>query len=264
MIDQLARENECVTDGLAITGDQLDSVFYFPQHFQAIRDVFQQAKATKPIETLWANRTTTWGTVAPELGIGIPPSDVPINFIDNHDVPRFLYEGDLPGLHNALTFIFTAQGIPCIYYGTEQEFSGGNDPSNREDLWETGFEKSSSTFKHIQKLAKIRKEHAAIRKGGVTVTWSTERIGDEEDAGIFAYERSGGDAGDDYVLVIFNAHKTKESAPGFMGDPMMVGAAPGTTLTDVLGSGRSVTVGGDGSLVLDPPLGPQEALVLAP
>lgn len=262
--EELASENACVTEGPSITGDQLDSVFYFPQHFQAIRDVFQQAKATKPIETLWANRTTTWGTVAPELGIGIPPSDVPINFIDNHDVPRFLYEGDLPGLHNALTFIFTAQGIPCIYYGTEQEFSGGNDPSNREDLWETGFEKSSSTFKHIQKLAKIRKEHAAIRKGGVTVTWSTERIGDEEDAGIFAYERSGGDAGDDYVLVIFNAHKTKESAPGFMGDPMMVGAAPGTTLTDVLGSGRSVTVGGDGSLVLDPPLGPQEALVLAP
>jgi hypothetical protein len=49
-----------------------------------------------------------------------------------------------------------------------------------------------------------------------------------------------------------------------MGSPMTVGAAPGTTLTDLLGSGRSVTVGGDGSVVLDPPLDPQSAVILAP
>ncbi len=262
--EELASENACVTDGREITGDQLDSVFYFPQHFQAIRDVFQQSQSTKRIEELWAQRPMNWGTVAPELGIGVPPVDVPINFIDNHDVPRFLYEGQLPGLRNALTFIFTAQGIPCIYYGTEQELRGGNDPSNREDLWDTGFNRDTSTFKHIQKLAKVRKDHAAIRKGGIRVTWSTERIADEEDAGIFAYERSGGDAGDDYVLVVFNTHAEKASAPGLMGATMIVGAAPGTTLTDKLGSGRSVTVGGDGSVVFDPPLDAQTAVVLAP
>ena len=27
------------------------------------------------------------------------------------------------------------QGIPIVYYGTEQGYSGGNDPSNRESLW---------------------------------------------------------------------------------------------------------------------------------
>lgn len=29
----------------------------------------------------------------------------------------------------------TAQGIPIVYYGTEQGYSGGNDPANRESLW---------------------------------------------------------------------------------------------------------------------------------
>ena len=27
------------------------------------------------------------------------------------------------------------QGIPVIYYGSEQAFSGGGDPENRESLW---------------------------------------------------------------------------------------------------------------------------------
>lgn len=31
----------------------------------------------------------------------------------------------------------TSDGIPTIYYGTEQKLSGGRDPANREDLWDT-------------------------------------------------------------------------------------------------------------------------------
>ena len=30
------------------------------------------------------------------------------------------------------------QGIPIIYYGTEQAFHGGGDPLNRESLWPHG------------------------------------------------------------------------------------------------------------------------------
>jgi glycosidase len=262
--DQLALENQCVTDGIPLTGDQLDSVFYFPQYFQAIRDVFQSGLSTKRIEDLWKQRPDHFGTTAPDLGIGVPPSDVPINFIDNHDVPRFLFQGSTAGLHNALTFVFTAQGIPCIYYGTEQEFDGGNDPSNREDLWPTGFSTETSTFKHIQKLSKIRQGSEALRKGAVVVVWSTDRTGDEEDAGIFAFERTGGDAGNDYALVVLNSSKTKASAPSFQGAPMRVNAPEGTELVDRLGSEQSFTVGSGGVLVVSPPLPPDSALVLTP
>ena len=260
--EQLALENECVTDGRELTGDQLDSAFYFPQYFTAIRDVFQLGQSTKRIEDLWKLRDQNWGLEPAELGIGVAPRDVPINFIDNHDVPRFLFTGSKKGLANALTFTFTTQGIPCLYYGTEQEFAGGNDPSNREDLWPTGFAKDNGTFKHIQRLAKIRKESAALRKGAIGVVWSSERGGDEEDAGIFAFERSGGDAGNDYALVIFNAREDKEGAPAFEGAPMKVNLEAGTQLKDALGSGREVTVGAGGTVIIDPPMAPQSALIL--
>ena len=55
--------------------------------------------------------------------------DALVNFMDNHDVTRFLFDKPSPAaLQNALAFLLTEDGIPCIYYGTEQEFDGGNDP----------------------------------------------------------------------------------------------------------------------------------------
>ena len=259
----LASENECVTDGKPITGDQLDSVFYFPQYFSAIRDVFQDGLSTKRIEDLWTNRALDWGTAAADLGVGIPPNQIPVNFIDNHDVPRFLYGGTKEGLHNALTFVFAAQGIPCLYYGTEQDFAGGNDPANREDLWDTKFKNDGDTFKLVKKLAKIRKGSKALRKGDIKVVWASERTGDEEDAGVFAFERTGGDAGGDYALAVFNSNQLHESAPVFGGTPTTVSLPQGTVLTDALGSGVTATVGADGRLPLDP-LPPQSALLLVP
>ena len=57
--------------------------------------------------------------------------------MNNHDNARWLslYPGNLPGFKNAITFAMTARGIPFFYYGDEQQFSGGNDPANRESLW---------------------------------------------------------------------------------------------------------------------------------
>ncbi len=261
--DQLAWENECVTDGRPLTGDQLDSVFYFSQYFTAIRDVFQLGQSTKRIEDLWALRPVNWGTEAMELGTGVAPSDMPINFIDNHDVPRFLFTGSREGLHNALTFVFTVQGVPCIYYGTEQELAGGNDPSNREDLWPTGFPTDGPTFDVIRRLSAIRRDSAALRRGAISVVWSSDRSGDEEDAGVFAFERAGGDAGDDYALVVFNANPSKDSAPSFNGANLTTSLPQGTELVDVLGDGQTFTVGAGGELALDP-LAPQSALILVP
>lgn len=264
--EELAKENECVTDGEKLTGDQLDSVFYFPQYFVAIRDVFQLGQSTQRIADLWANKPLNYGTEAPARGIGLPPTKALVNFIDNHDVPRFLWAGaGERSLQSALTFIFTAEGIPCVYYGTEQGLAGGNDPANREDMWETDYDTNHSLYRFTKKLAGIRKSSKALRRGDAKVVWSSTRMAEEQDAGIFAFERAGGDAGGDYALVVFNAHRTKDSAPGFEGANMVVGVAPGTVLKDALGMvGGSFTVGGDGTLVIDPPIPPRSAMILRP
>ena len=98
-----------------------------------------------------------------------------VHFIDNHDVPRFLYQyPDKTRFRNALAFLMTTDGIPCLYYGTEQDFAGGPDPSNREDMWDSGFSTSGATFKWIQKLIKIRKELRCFATGAAPVFRFTE------------------------------------------------------------------------------------------
>ncbi|CAG2256694.1 AMY [Mytilus edulis] len=58
------------------------------------------------------------------------------NFIDNHDVQRFFsISPNITMLMNNLAYVLLSQGIPIIYYGTEQAFNGRNDPENREALW---------------------------------------------------------------------------------------------------------------------------------
>lgn len=267
---QLENEAACATDGAPITGDQLDSVFYFSQHFRAIREVFQQGQSTDRIEQLWMERRTNWGDAANERGIDIAPRDVPINFLDNHDVPRFLYMvKDLPAeqrqalLHNAILFQFTAQGIPCIYYGTEQGLHGGNDPANRERMWDSGFDVTHPTFAWVQRLARIRAHYASLRKGAVNVVFATDHVADEDDAGMFAFERLGDDGGGSYALVVLNTNQIAERTAGNMDRPLMPTAPAGTVLVDVLSDGDDeYVVNDDGTL--DITLPPMRGAILVP
>jgi glycosidase len=256
--EQLERENACVKDGRQITGDQLDGMFEFPQYYTVFRDVFQLGLSTDRIEQLWSRRAMRYGQTPTELGTGIPPAQTLVNFLDNHDVPRFLFpstlEGtpDFEGLHLALLLLLTEQGIPCIYYGTEQRLDGGNDPANREDMWRTGYDTANPTYQWIKRLIAARKAHAALRTGEQIVTWATSRTGDEEDAGIFAFERT---AGDSYALVVLNTHREHPSSPVFQGAPMQVTAPPGTVLLNVLsdqGESYTVAAGGTLSITLEP------------
>lgn len=69
-------------------------------------------------------------------------------FIDNHDQVRFLHEQpDYKLYQNAITYVLLSEGIPIIYYGTEQGFNGGNDPYNREPLWPSNFNTNSELYK---------------------------------------------------------------------------------------------------------------------
>lgn len=261
-------EFDCAAGGPALTGDQIDSAFYFPQYFQAVRDVFQQAQSTDRIQALWEQRTTNWGTEPATGGVGVAPSDIPVNFLDNHDVPRFLYgvkelsiDVQRQLLRNALVFLYTAPGVPCLYYGTEQELRGGNDPANREDLWDTGYDQTGATFKWIARLAKIRRAYASLRRGDMSVTWASARAGDEEDAGLFSFERSGGTNKNSYSLVVLNSNQVHASHTGFEGAAMAVSAPPGTALEDAL-SGDSYTVSGDGTI--DVTVEAMSAVILVP
>ncbi len=219
--------------------DMVDSAFYFPQKYVAIDNVIKWNAPTVEIEWLW-QRKRFYGQSPQPGGVGIAPAKCLVNFIDNHDVPRFQHgQTDDRRLRLALAFILAAEGVPCIYYGTEQGFSGGGDPANRERLWDARYDTTNPLFRWIRTLIDLRKAHVALRRGETAVRWSTSRTGAEEDAGIFAFERI---APEEIVLFVMNANPSHESATRWQGALMQTSFPPGTTLVDLLDPTYTVAV----------------------
>ncbi|KAL4994851.1 glycoside hydrolase superfamily [Aspergillus recurvatus] len=80
------------------------------------------------------------------------------NFIENHDNPRFPnYTPDVSRAKNVLAFLFFTDGIPIVYAGQEQHYSGSNDPYNREPVWWSSYSTSSELYTFIATTNKIRK-----------------------------------------------------------------------------------------------------------
>lgn len=236
--------------------NEVDSVFYFSHKFQVVDGVFINGGPTSNIEDLFEARKDNYSTVphpnGPTAadGSGLSAQKLLINFLDNHDIPRFLYQNpSIDALHNALFYLLTIDGIPCIYYGTEQQFHGGNDPFNREDLWQSGYDTSNPTFQRIKQLIALRKKYAPLRRGDMHIKWSTTRTGGEEDAGIFAFERS---YNGETILVVLNTNDEHASHTSFEGNNMPTSFAQGTVLTNVFEDGDTsnnrVTVGPNGEL----------------
>ncbi|PYS94079.1 MAG: alpha-amylase [Acidobacteria bacterium] len=97
-----------------------------------------------------------------------------VTFIDNHDMARFLtVNNNNNRLHEALAFILTARGIPCIYYGTEQylhnDTNGGTDPYNRPMM--PGFDTTTTAYKLMGKLSTLRHSNPAVSYGSMSQRW---------------------------------------------------------------------------------------------
>jgi len=97
-----------------------------------------------------------------------------VSFIDNHDQhSRFNAPGTPPEqVTMALALLFALQGIPCVYYGTEQGLQGTIDgldaaESVREALWgkPDPFDPTSTYYVELQKIVKVRMNEPAIRYG---------------------------------------------------------------------------------------------------
>jgi glycosidase len=237
--------------------EEVDSTFYFPLKFQVFDDVFKYNQPTRKIETLFTARAQNYGSVPHTNGIGLSPQQVLVSFVDNHDVPRFLFQKpSVPALHSALFFLLAWDGIPCIYYGTEQQFAGGNDPANRERLWDTGYDTQNATFQHIQRLIALRKQYAPLRRGNLQLRWVSDRTANEEDAGIYAFERT---YQGETVLVVGNASDTNTAQTSFNGSAMQTSFAAGTALKNVFQDddpNDSFVVGAGGTLTVRlPPRG---------
>ena len=97
-----------------------------------------------------------------------------VTFIDNHDMSRFLSANNNQNrLHEALAFVLTSRGIPCIYYGTEQylhnDTGGGTDPYNRPMM--QSFDTTTTAYKLVGKLSALRRSNPAVPYGSMGQRW---------------------------------------------------------------------------------------------
>ncbi|HMP71719.1 MAG TPA: alpha-amylase family glycosyl hydrolase [Kiritimatiellia bacterium] len=213
-----------------------DSVLDFPLYFQ-INDVF--ARATAPTMRI-RDRYHQLDHYHPDA------RDRLVTFLDNHDFPRFMNAANANNntarLHVATTFLYTSRGIPSLYYGTEQNFNGGHDPQNRENMFDgqfpaTGpsvgdrFDMTETTFQHIARLTNFRRLYPALRRGTHHNLWHNP-----DGPGLFAYARR---LEDQEVFVMMNTSPTPQQLAA---RPTMY--PPGTRLVNLLNTQEIVTVTG--------------------
>jgi glycosidase len=156
-----------------------------------------------------------------------------VTFVDNHDMARFLsVNNNNNRLHEALSFILTSRGIPCIYYGTEQylhnDTSGGTDPYNRPMM--PGFSTSTTAYTLTNRLSTLRRSNPAIPYGSMTQRWINNDV--------YIYERKFFGS---VVLVAINKNETTGYSISGLNTSLPVGTRA-DYLTGLLG-GLSITVG---------------------
>jgi glycosidase len=143
-----------------------------------------------------------------------------VNFIDNHDRQRFMTVDtssyDRKHLHEALAFILTARGIPCIYYGSEQYLEGGNDPDNRRKM--PAFDETTTAFKLIKQLSTLRNANEALAFGSTAERWINSNV--------YIYERK---FYDNVVVVAINKATSVQNISG------LVTSLPTGSYADYLG-----------------------------
>lgn len=177
------------------------------------------------------------------LGVQDQCKDVSLlgSFMENHDNPRFPNATtDILLAANAISFTMLADGIPIIYQGQEQHFTGGQDPHNREAVWLSRYNESSYLYGLITTLNTIRTvaftnddQYLITLQQPVYVDPNTIalRKGSDEYAVLGVYTNVGSN-GSDYGVTI---------------NGVVSGFTPNSTAIDLIGCG-TITVGPDGSL----------------
>ncbi|MGJ7034395.1 alpha-amylase family glycosyl hydrolase [Anoxybacillus eryuanensis] len=89
-------------------------------------------------------------------------------FLDNHDTVRFTRLAlqnrinPVTRLKLGLTYLFSAPGIPIMYYGTEIALDGGEDPDNRRLM---NFRTDKELIDYVTKLGELREKLPSLRRG---------------------------------------------------------------------------------------------------
>ncbi len=132
-------------------------------------------------------------------------SRVQMNFLDSHDIPRFLWncKGDTRRFRLALMYLIMGPGIPSVFYGDERYISGSTEPEYRAAMpWNR-----EGCEEYLKKLISIRHCYSAVRHGAYRRVYAK--------GGLYIFEKK---LEDECILVAVNNSDTSVKAdiePGY-------------------------------------------------
>ncbi|HMO49733.1 MAG TPA: alpha-amylase family glycosyl hydrolase [Kiritimatiellia bacterium] len=204
------------------------SMLYYPYWF-TLHEVWSARGPTRLLRERW-NHLADYGPTAHRQLVA---------FGDNHDRARLLNDahlgGDLRRAQALLTLLYATPAIPCVYYGTEQGFSGSKGHQAREPMFSPhapdAFDPGHPLANHIRRLNFLRHAHPALAFGDYRVDH------DEDRAGLFVFQRF---TPEQIVVVALNNSTTPrkstvigEWVDAMTGEPWPDEIPPDTTMVGV-------------------------------
>ena len=202
-------------DYVADYQNHLDSVFNYPLYY-VIESSF--CGSFNNLEYYWFITRSKF-----------PMPEYTAVFVENHDNRRFLNRcNSISKFTNAIVFSLLWEGIPVFYYGGEQYYSGGDDPYNREPLWDN-YNNNTDLYKILAKVNALRKE---------VLIWDQYIVQRYSDNNFYAFTRG------NRVLACFS------NSNGLTRYITYHEFGEGTQLCNILSDGDCVTVK-DGKIKID-------------
>ncbi|KAJ5168960.1 uncharacterized protein N7482_004554 [Penicillium canariense] len=220
----------------------IDGVLNYPMYYPLLR-AFQSTSGS--MSDLYNMINTVKSTCSDSTLLG--------TFTENHDNPRFAsYTNDMSLAKNAAAFTIMADGIPIIYAGQEQHYSGGSDTANREAVWLSGYSTDSELYQLIAKANAIR-SHAFSQSGDYSMYKNYPIYQD----GTTLAMRKGYD-GTQTITILSNLGASGSQYTLSLGN---TGYGAGTVLTEII-TCASVTVDSSGNVPV--PMASGEPRILYP
>jgi alpha-amylase len=161
------------------------------------------------------------------------------SFSENHDQARFAsLTNDMSLAKNIITYTIMGDGIPIMYEGQEQHYSGAQDPYNREAVWLSGYNVGAPLYIITASANQIR-NHALFVDGDWLTYQNWVIYSDSANVAM----RKGYDG---YQTITVLTNKGANSADYTL-SVTKTGYDSGTKVVDIL-TCEALTAGADGSL----------------
>lgn len=225
-----------------LQGDKFDAVMNYPVRSAALEFMGKEGISAREFFQALGHQLATY----PE-----PALRVQFNLLGSHDTPRLrtLCGGDARRARLCMSFLFAWPGAPVVYYGDEVGLEGGKDPECRRTYpWHDEARQDKATLEHVRRLARLRAQEPALRRGVVRFLLADGRLA------AFAREPETGEPGRPVVCVI-NASSSAATARVPVAE---LGLSEGVAVEALLGPDARLE---GGALVVT--LGPLEAAWVA-